>query len=96
MKFQKEKKKVILIYNSYKDKDYKKILKILKPIIKEVQILACDDSRIENNSILTQEILNLSLNVKNLDIMRINKDDNYLVFGSFLVVESFLKGYNNL
>jgi len=94
--FQKEKKKVILIYNSYKDKDYKKILKILKPIIKEVQILACDDSRIENNSILTQEILNLSLNVKNLDIMRINKDDNYLVFGSFLVVESFLKGYNNL
>ena len=94
--FQKEKKKVILIYNSYKDKDYKKILKILKPIIKEVQILECDDSRIENNSILTQEILNLSLNVKNLDIMRINKDDNYLVFGSFLVVESFLKGYNNL
>jgi len=94
--FKKEKKKVILIYNSYKDKDYKKILKILKPIIKEVQILECDDSRIENNSILTQEILNLSLNVKNLDIMRINKDDNYLVFGSFLVVESFLKGYNNL
>ena len=27
-------KKVILVYNSYDDKEYEKILKILKPIIK--------------------------------------------------------------
>jgi len=36
-------KKVILIYNSYKDKDYIGILKRLKPVVKRVEIL-----RIEN------------------------------------------------
>ena len=93
---QKENKKIILIYNSYENKDYKQVLNILKPIIKEIQIIQCDDKRIAKYETLKIIINNLSLNVKNFDIMNLNANENYLVFGSFLVVEAFLKLYKRL
>lgn len=92
----KKKKKIILIYNSYKDKDYKEVLKILKPVIKEIQIINCDDDRMVENSVLISISNDLSLNIKKFDIMNLNIDDDYLVFGSFIVVENFLRGYNKL
>lgn len=88
-----ENKKVILIYNSYKDKDYTQVLTILKPVIQEVQIISCDDSRIVEKFILENTIENLGLNINTFDTMKLNTKNNYLVFGSFLVVEEFLKGY---
>ncbi|MEA3512722.1 MAG: Mur ligase family protein [Campylobacterota bacterium] len=92
----KEKKKVVLVYNSYKDKDYCSVLKILKPVIKEVQIIDCNDSRMINKNKLQHEINNLSLKSINFDIMNLDVEDYYLVFGSFIVVENFLKGYKNI
>ena len=81
----------VLIYNSYKDKDYKEILNILKPIILHVEIITIDDSRIESKSLL-QNTLN-SLEIEYTSFEKISKDLNYLVFGSFSVVEQFLKVY---
>ena len=81
-------KKVILIYNSYNDKEYKVILKILKPIIKEVQILRIENERVVLKSNL-ENVLNL-LDIKYSLYEKIKKDEEYLVFGSFSVVERFL------
>lgn len=92
----KKNKKIILVYNSYKDKDYEEVLKILKPVIKEVQIIDCNDNRMVENSVLLSTINNLSLIIKKFDIMNLYIDEDYLVFGSFMVVEKFLKGYNKL
>ena len=89
-------KKVILIYNSYKDKDYKEVLRILQPFIKEIQIIQCDDKRMLNTKELECFIKSLCLNIKYFDIMNIRRDNHYLVFGSFIVVENFLKEFNSL
>ena len=88
-----EDKKFILVYNSFEDKDYKEVLTLLKPYLIEVQIIKCDDSRIVKSDIIEETAKNLSLNVNHFDIMKINDKNYYLVFGSFLVVENFLKGY---
>lgn len=88
-----EDKKFILIYNSFEDKDYKTVLKILAPYIKEVQIMECSDSRIVKNNILQDYIGSLSLPMSKFDILSLEKKDYYLVFGSFLVIENFLKRY---
>ena len=84
-------KKIILIYNSYKDKKYKMILQILKPIIKRVEILKINSPRVEKENIL-QNVLN-DLDIENKFFKNIDEKENYLVFGSFSVVEEFLKGY---
>ncbi len=81
--------KIILIYNSYKDKDYKKVLEVLKPIIQEVQIIPCDDDRMADENDLIQVCNTLRIAVKKLD--KIESNNKYLVFGSFKVIEEFLK-----
>lgn len=81
-------KKYTLIYNSYKDKDYKSILKTLKPIIKNVEIIEIDDQRI-----VSKELIHGTLNelkIKYSTFNNLSKKNHYLVFGSFSVVESFL------
>lgn len=83
-----EDKKITLIYNSYKDKDYKEVLRVLKPIIDEVIIIEIDDKRIVDK-------LNLLEICKSYNIMasfnlELKNDKEYLVFGSFLVVDKFL------
>jgi dihydrofolate synthase/folylpolyglutamate synthase len=88
-----EKKKFILIYNTFKDKDFDEVLKILKPFISEVQIIECEDKRIIEKSLLKDSIKSLGINVKDFDIIEMNNKSYYLVFGSFMVVENFLKGY---
>lgn len=85
--------KFILIYNSFKDKEYEKVLTILKPFVKEIQIITCDDPRIVEKERLVNCMKDLSLNINNFDIINLNQKNYYLVFGSFLVVESFLKEY---
>ena len=82
-------RKVNLIYNSYKDKDYEKVLTILKPIIKKLIILDIDDKRMVDKEILLGicKELNIIIDIN----FKIRKDEDYLVFGSFLVVEKFLK-----
>jgi len=83
--------KIILIYNTYKDKDYKEILNILKPVIERVEILPVDSKRIENISIIKQSIKDIKLKVKIFE--KIDSKKEYLVFGSFSVVEEFLRKF---
>ena len=89
-----ENKKITLIYNSYADKDYEEVLKILKPIIKKVVIIDLDDKRIVKKEELQKVIK--QLNITNEETIKIEENEEYLVFGSFLVVEKFLSliGYN--
>ncbi|NQY20559.1 MAG: bifunctional folylpolyglutamate synthase/dihydrofolate synthase [Campylobacteraceae bacterium] len=84
-------KKIILVYNSYADKDYTEVLKILKPIIKEVQILEINDSRMADINDLIKVCNNYNIIVSKFK--KNSKNENYLVFGSFLVVERFLEIY---
>ncbi len=79
-----------LVYNSYKDKNYKEILTILKPIIHDVEIISIDDKRRVSVEIL-QKVLD-DMNIKHSHFKNINKNKKYLIFGSFSVAEAFLKG----
>ncbi|MFK5936886.1 MAG: bifunctional folylpolyglutamate synthase/dihydrofolate synthase [Sulfurimonas sp.] len=81
-----------VIYNSYKDKAYKEILAILKPIIKSVEIINISDERIEKKEKIQETLKELGI-VYN-SFKSIDKNKKYLVFGSFSVVEEFLKVYN--
>lgn len=85
-------KKYILIYNTYKDKEYKKILSILKPIISCVEIIDIKDKRIEIKATLQTVLTDLEIEYQSFK--KIDKENKYLVFGSFSVVEEFLRVYN--
>lgn len=84
--------KYILIYNSYKDKDYYQILQILKPIVEHVEILSIKNNRVENQAVLQETLRVLEIEYK--DFNEVLDTKNYLVFGSFSVVENFLEVYN--
>ncbi len=81
--------KYILVYNSYKDKNYLEILSILKPIISHIEIIQINDERAEKQEVLQKTIQDLDIVYKLFH--KIDKSRKYLVFGSFSVVESFLK-----
>ena len=81
--------KYILIYNSYRDKDYANIIKTLKPIIEAVELITVDDVRAEQESALEAVIQAEQIAVSKFATIEQNK--SYLVFGSFSVVEAFLK-----
>lgn len=81
--------KFTLIYNSYRDKDYENIIKTLKPILTEVELIDVDDVRIEQETHLREVITGEGLEVGKFAI--IEEDKNYLVFGSFSVAEAFLE-----
>jgi dihydrofolate synthase/folylpolyglutamate synthase len=82
--------KFILVYNTYKDKNYKEILHILKPIIKHVEIIDVIGERVEERDLLQKSLTELKIEYKSFN--GTNETSNYLVFGSFSVVEAFLIG----
>ncbi len=84
-------KKVTLVYNSFKDKEYEKIISILSPIIDKIEVIYIKNER----GMATDEIFDICKH-KHLEVSMfegIRKDKEYLVFGSFLAVERFLKDY---
>lgn len=83
-------KPVTLIYNSFDDKPYAEILKLLKTKIKKVLIIEIDNIRALHKNKLTKTLDELYIEYANFDSV-IKKDEEYLVFGSFSVVEAFLK-----
>jgi dihydrofolate synthase/folylpolyglutamate synthase len=87
-------KKYILVYNSYKDKDHREILRILKPIIQSVELIAINDERAQTFEVLKRTLNELG--IKYTKFKRVNKEDSYLVFGSFSVVEAFMKSYKRV
>jgi dihydrofolate synthase / folylpolyglutamate synthase len=84
-------KKYVLVYNSYKDKSYREILTILRPIIEHVEIIRVDDTRIESAELMKKTLV--ALGYEYHQFQKVHKDLDYLVFGSFSVVEAFLKAY---
>ncbi|MDR1554803.1 MAG: bifunctional folylpolyglutamate synthase/dihydrofolate synthase [Campylobacteraceae bacterium] len=86
-------KKVVLIYNSYKDKDYVGVLNILKSIVKRIELIDIINPVRQDAKKEIEELLN-SLHIDYKNYERINENDEYLVFGSFGVAESFLKSLN--
>ena len=85
--------KVVLIYNSLDDKDYEEVLRILKTKVKRVEII-----EIQSQRATTLEAIEKALNKVGIEYSyfdeKIDKDEQYLVFGSFYVIEEFLKKYN--
>ncbi|MCX6051980.1 MAG: bifunctional folylpolyglutamate synthase/dihydrofolate synthase [Campylobacterales bacterium] len=85
--------KYILIYNTYKDKNYQEILEILKPIIRHVEIIEVLGERVEKSELLQKSLTELKIEYSSFK--EIHQQYNYLVFGSFSVVEAFLNWKNN-
>ena len=81
---------MVLIYNTLKDKEYKKILELLKPKIKRVEIIDIDTPRAVNKDDLKRVLSDLNIEYRDFTA-ETNDSENYLVFGSFYTVESFLK-----
>jgi dihydrofolate synthase / folylpolyglutamate synthase len=84
-------KSVVLVYNSYKDKDYLSILALLEPIVKRVEIIEIDDLRIAAKEDLHTAISDNGLEYS--DFIGIKEDEDYLVFGSFSVAQAFRTMY---
>ena len=82
-------RKPILVYNSLADKDYKSILELFAPYVKRVEIIDIKTVR----SVELQELLESleSLKIPHKRFTKLDFDENYFVFGSFYVVESFLR-----
>lgn len=88
-------KRVILVYNTFFDKDASAILGILKPAIERLLILEVSHSRILPKDKLINIAQNLGIEYgifEGVDSMRADKD--YVVFGSFSVVKTFMEIYN--
>ncbi len=83
-------KPTILIYNSLDDKDYEEVLKILKPKIKKVALIAIPSQRAVTLSKIQEALKRVNLEYTLFD-GEINPQEEYLIFGSFYVVEEFLK-----
>lgn len=81
--------KVVLIYNTYRDKDYREILGILQPIIKKVEIIEVDEARIAPREELEAALDEFGIEHSYFEYLDEKKE--YLVFGSFSVAETFLK-----
>jgi len=76
-----------------KDKDYEEILKTLLPIVSRVEIYDIDSTR----EMATDEIEHF-LKQNRVEFKRFDSLDDtqeYLVFGSFVVVENFLREYRS-
>lgn len=84
-------KKVILVYNSYADKEYASILELLKPIIEHLEVIEIQSSRAVDPHLLRNVANGLGISVS--EYTKIDANKEYLVFGSFSVIEAFLKGY---
>jgi dihydrofolate synthase/folylpolyglutamate synthase len=84
-------RQVNLVYNSYNDKEYERILQILKPIIHQVEILPIENLRVVEQKKLLDVLEKLEIEYKIFD--KIKEGEEYLVFGSFSVIEKFLKVY---
>jgi dihydrofolate synthase/folylpolyglutamate synthase len=82
--------KVVLIYNSLDDKDYEEVLRILKPKVKRVEIISIDSQRGTTLQEIEKALQTVGLAYSDFK-NEIKEEENYLVFGSFYVVEAFLK-----
>ncbi len=82
--------RVVLIYNSLDDKDYEKVLQTLKPKVKRVEIIPIHSQRAATLNAIEKALNKVGIQYSYFE-GKIDTNENYLVFGSFYVVEAFLK-----
>lgn len=85
-------KKVMLVYNSYLQKNIKEILEILKDNILRLEIIEIKDNPRIINKIDLIKILD-ELKIPYSDFKCIDESKDYLVFGSFSVIERFMREF---
>jgi len=85
-------KKIVLIYNTLEDKDYPEILSILKKSIHWVEIIPINTPRALKEELLQSALEDLKIPYRTFEA--IDPAQEYLVYGSFYTVESFLHRYN--
>ncbi|TPH64102.1 bifunctional folylpolyglutamate synthase/dihydrofolate synthase [Helicobacter pylori] len=83
--------KIILIYNCYQDKDAFLVLEILKPVVKKVLILELHQERVIKLEKLKGILETLGL--EHALFEDVEENENYLVYGSFLVANAFYERY---
>ena len=83
--------KFILVYNCFADKNFFEILKNLKPLLAKIMVLSYESQR----KLATNEIKAAAkaLGIACEDFKGVKKGERYLVFGSFVLVEHFLRDY---
>jgi dihydrofolate synthase/folylpolyglutamate synthase len=84
------KEPVVLIYNSLDDKDYEAVLRILKPEVKRVEIIPIDSQRAATVDAIRTALERIGLPYSDFNGV-IDREEHYLVFGSFYTVEAFIK-----
>ncbi|WP_101007633.1 bifunctional folylpolyglutamate synthase/dihydrofolate synthase [Helicobacter pylori] len=82
---------IILIYNCYQDKDAFLVLEILKPVVKKVLILELHEERVIKLEKLKGILETLGLEYALFE--DVEENENYLVYGSFLVANVFYERY---
>lgn len=84
-----EGQKFILVYNSFADKNIFKILENLKPLIAKITLYKYHSQR----ALADDEIRRVAnaLNIACEDFTNLKKGERYLVFGSFVLVQHFIK-----
>ena len=85
-------KKLNLIFNAFADKDIKAVLKAVKPIVKKTYIIEYEAPGRELATAQVKEALR-QLGMEFADFTDVRADEEYLAFGSFYLVEAFLKRY---
>jgi dihydrofolate synthase/folylpolyglutamate synthase len=80
---------LVLVYNALNDKDYVSILKTFQPYVKRVEIIAINTPRAVEIEMLEKTLNHLKIAYS--EFTEIDEQEEYLVFGSFYVVEAFLK-----
>jgi dihydrofolate synthase/folylpolyglutamate synthase len=80
---------LVLVYNALNDKDYVSILETFQPHVKRVEIIAIDTPRAVDVEMLKNALKHLKIPYS--EFSAIDEKEEYLVFGSFYVVEAFLK-----
>lgn len=89
-----EGKKLNLIFNAFADKDIEAVLRAIKPVVKLTHVLTYDTPDRELATSRVKEILK-NLSMPFCDFCGIDGDEEYLAFGSFYLVEAFLKRLEN-
>lgn len=84
---------VVLVYNALADKDAASVLKILAPKVEHVEIIEIAAARAMEREQLEAACAQVNLACRKFEGIEPGRD--YLAFGSFYVVEAFLKQVEN-
>ena len=93
-------KKLTLIYNSFLDKDFRAVLSALKPIVSNVLVYDYKSEERElGGELIKKALAQLELPYCDFarsdmtEILAATNGKTYLAFGSFYLVEAFLRDY---